>query len=79
MGFKNAQQRKFLFALDKDKKKQGLNPETSNIIKPAPVVNVPKLQPPAQNNGIPPIPGLKKLPRFGKMKNSLKNQFKGIK
>lgn len=85
--FRNPNQRRFLFALDKDKQK-GLNPGTGQILSssaPMPLKTIspiPKLINPQQSQGsgvIQELPGSKKLPRFGKIKNALKGQFKGIK
>lgn len=39
----------------------------------------PSFMPPSQhmnNTGVPSLPGLNKMPKFGRMKNSLKGQFK---
>lgn len=74
--------RRFLYAMDSDKKKtnSGLSsglPVAAQSL--GQVASVPKLQSPSQQNTIPAIPGLKKLPKFGKIKNSLKSQFKPLK
>lgn len=93
MSFKSPNQRKFLYALDSDRKKSGGQPLGQKQQPPgmsAPpmatlksqhmgMTQVPKLPPP--NNpmsatAVPSLPGLNKMPKFGKVKNSLKGQFK---
>lgn len=80
--FKNANQRKFLFALDKDKKK-GLSGEPlvhhQITVKALPGMGKSNLTQPHQEINpisVPGLPGLNKLPKFGKLKNSLKGPFK---
>lgn len=90
--FKDPKQRKFLFALDKDK--QTGQPQQNHLGQPSQVLTnplngalktdalnklklnkVPEPTPPAISpTAVPALPQLGRLPKFGKLRNSLKNQ-----
>lgn len=79
MPFNNPNLRRFLFAADKDKQKgtgvpATISPNTQLLNKSMSNMGIPQTPavPKASSNGIPSLPGIAKLPKFGKIKNYLK-------
>lgn len=71
--FKSPNQRRMLFAMDKDKQN---NPYKSiDLTAPAPGVQTGTQVNSLRNTTIPSLPGLKKMPKFGRVKKFFKNSI----